>query len=82
MLAEQQTPGIVTLVREQKEYLQGFSIVQNREMRLQKQAGSLSHLVIRDWGLDCSLKSSGKLLEGREQEKDINPSVLSIGLST
>lgn len=34
-----------------KKYLQGFSIVQNRDMRLQKQSGSLSDLVNHDWGL-------------------------------
>lgn len=65
---------------EQKEHLQGFSIVQKREMRPQSSQEACKTLSVMIGGLDFSLKSSGNLLDGREQEKDIKTPVLSVGL--
>lgn len=44
-----------------------------KEVRPQRQPGGLQDLVSQDGHLDCSLRNSGKLLEGREQEWDIKP---------
>lgn len=59
--------------------LQGFRIAWKREMR--SRPGACRTLSAVMGHLDFSLKSSGKLLKGKEQERDVKPLFLAWDLA-